>query len=279
MKNIVNYILFILTFSLIIVSCDPENVIDTPDKGKAETAADYIWDDSNVKTISFSNTSISASSPDVIINGTTATITKAGYYSVSGNLTDGQLIVNAPKAKMKIMLSGVTMSNSTTAPVYIQSASKVIVFLKTGTTNTFSDASIYTNTGEPKATFFSNAYLAFTGDGTLTIQGNYNDGISCDDEIIINNGKINVSALDDAIRAKDYLLIHDGKINCTGITGHALKADSTDVPGRGYVKIDGGDFSLSSAQGDGIHTYKRIIIEDGIFDITSDDSQALRSDS
>lgn len=274
-------ILQISLFSLLIFilsGCDPENVIGK-DTIKTETAADYIWDDSNVKTITFNDNSITTSSTDVKISGTTATINAGGYYVLNGNLNDGQLVVNAPKSKLKIMLNGVTMSNSTTSPFYILAASKVIIFLKSGTTSTITDPANYTNIGEPQATIFSNAYLAFTGDGTLNVNANHNDAISSDDEVIINNGNININAVDDGIRGKDYMVIHDGNIKATVNTGHALKVDSTGIVGNGYLKIDGGNLTLNSALGDGMNVHKRILIENGQFNITAAESQAFRSDS
>ena len=278
MKKILINLTLLTILSVIISGCDPENVIGK-DTTKDETATDYLWDDNNVKTITFNQNSITSSSVDVMIAGTTATITAGGYYAISGNLTDGQLIVNAPKAKLKIMLNGVTMSNTTTAPFFIQSASKVIVFLKKGTTSTFSDPVNYINTGEPQATFFSNAYLAFTGEGTLNVTGNHNDAISCDDEVIINSGNFNINALDDGIRGKNYINVHNGIINVQVSTGHALKSDNTETAGRGYVKINGGNLTLTSAMGDGINTSKRILIENGKLSLTSLESQGLRSDS
>ena len=280
MKKLVKHLFLTFFIVIIAVACDPENVIEHETvKGKTETASDYVWDDSNVKTITLNGTSISSSSTDVTINGTTATITAAGYYLIKGSLTNGQLVINAPKAKMKIMLDGVTISNSTSSPFNILDATKVILFLKSGTINTFTDAFTYTNPEELKSVISSEAYLGITGEGTLNINGNFNDGISCDDPVVINSGTINVNAIDDAIRSKDYVLVHNGNITATSITGHALKADSTVSVGKGYVKIDGGNFTLSSALGDGIHTYKRAIIENGTFAINAEESQAIKSDS
>ncbi|MBP1637827.1 MAG: uncharacterized protein H6Q18_616 [Bacteroidetes bacterium] len=274
----------IFIYTVIITSCNPEDFIKNPDAEtdevtKTELASDYEWDETTVKTITFNGALIRTSSKDVTINNDTATITAGGYYRISGNLTDGQLVINAPKKLIKIELNGASVSNSTTSPFYIKSATKVILFLKSGTVNTFTDASAYSNTSGANATISSEAYLGFTGEGTLTVSGNYNDGISCDDPIVIKSGKVNVTAKDDAIRSKDYVVVHGGEITASGVTGHALKSDSTGNAKFGYIKIDGGNFNLSSSLGDGIHAYKNLIIEDGTFNITSDDSQALRSDS
>ncbi len=278
MGKLLKHLLALTVLAVIITGCDPENVIGK-ETIKGETATDYEWDDSNVKTIVFNQNTITSASADVTISGNTATITSGGFYIVKGNLTDGQLVVNAPKAKLKIMLDGVTMASATTSPFFIQAASKVIVFLKAGTVNTISDAAVYTNTDEPQTTIFSNGFLAFTGQGTLNVNGNHNDAISSDDEVIIHEGNFNIQALDDGIRGKDFVTIHDGNINVLVTTGHALKSDNTEIGGRGYVKIDGGNLTLSSAMGDGINTTKRILIEKGQIKLTAYESQGLRSDS
>lgn len=278
-------VLNFIFLAFLAVSCNPENFLGEDDNSntekvsKTELASDYVWDDSNVKTISFNNKSITTNSSDVTISNDTAIITSGGYYSVSGNLTDGQLQINAPKSLVKLELNNVSIESSTTSPFYIKSGTKVILFLKSETTNTINDANTYANPDGPRAAIASEAYIGITGEGTLNVTGNYNDGISSDDPIVIKSGTVNVSAMDDGIRSKDYIVVHDGNITSSGVTGHALKADSTKSVGKGYIKIDGGNFTLSSALGDGIHTYKRTIIEGGTFNITAEESQALRSDS
>lgn len=266
---------------LLMISCNPEDFFrdkETENVTKTELASDYDWDNS-AATIAFNGTSITTNSSNVTISNDTAIITAGGYYTVSGNLTDGQLQINAPKALVKLELNGVSLNSSTTSPFYIKSGTKVILFLKSGTTNTIKDAASYTNPDGPRAAIASEAYIGITGDGILNVIGYYNDGISSDDPIVINEGTINVSAIDDGIRSKDYIIIHNGNISSLGVTGHALKADSTASVGKGYIKIDGGNFNLTSSQGDGIHTYKHLIIESGTFNIISEESQAIKSDS
>ncbi|MGC3979410.1 MAG: carbohydrate-binding domain-containing protein [Paludibacteraceae bacterium] len=272
MKKIIS-IFFTLMFVIMVVSCDPENVIgrdETDDTSKTETTTDYTWDDSAVNTITLNDNSISSSSSGVTISGTTATITTSGYYSISGNLSNGQLIVNAPSAEVKIKLNNATVNNNSTSPFYIVKASKVIVFLATGSTNTFTDASSYSNSDEPDACIFSNAYLAFTDEGTLNVNGKYADGISSDDQIIINKGTINVNAVDDGIFGKDYLIIHGGNITASCTSGHALKSNNSKTD-YGYVKVDGGNVILASTSGKGIKAINKYIQESGNVIITKSD--------
>ena len=260
-------------------ACDPESVMGEDDTSSStgsdddgtqtETSGDYAWVDSLAESITLNTTSISTTSSDVTVSGTTATITAGGYYSISGTLSNGQLLVNAPDDTVRILLNGVTVANSSTSPFYIEKAAKVIVFLASSTTNTFTDASSYSNSGEPKACIFSNAYLAFTGSGTLKVTGKYNDGISSDDELIINNGNITVSAVDDAIRGKDYLKINDGTISATSTsTGHALKSDNDDDSSLGYIDIEGGTLTLASSTKKGAKAVNAYIQNGGDVTIT-----------
>lgn len=259
----------------ILVSCDPENVIgitqDTTNDNnntQIETNEDYIWDTTSVSTITLNGSTITTTSSNVTINGTTATITAGGNYIVSGSLTSGQLVVDAKDQTVKIQLNGVTMNNTTTSPFYLKKATKVIVFLASGTTNTFTDATTYTNTTQPQACIFSNTYLAFTGDGTLNVTGKYTDGISSDDQIIINKGTFNVTAVDDGIRGKDFLQINNGNVTVSCTNGHALKSDDTDV-GFGYVAIKAGTVNLASNSGKGVYAVNAYSQSAGTVSISS----------
>ena len=276
-------------FLILTMACDPDHVLENSSDNSSdnpsdsttytEQAADYVWVNTDVTEITLNNSSISANSSAVTVSGTNATITQAGYYSISGNLTNGQIIVDADTGVVKISLKGVTLNNASGSPFYIKKASKAIIFLEDATVSTITDAASYSNSGEPNAAIFSNVFLAFTGTGSLTVKGNYNDGISSDDEVIINSGNITVTAKDDAIRGKDYLKINGGTIKATATTGHALKSDNADDKGYGYVKVDGGSLNLTSSQADGIHGVKRVIINGGELSIAAAGSQGLKSDS
>lgn len=270
-------IYFLFAFSALILSaCDPENVL----KPAEETIKPlYEWDETKIQTITFQNSTVSTTSSKVVITGTTATITDGGYYTVSGNSDNGRLIVDAKDEIVKIRLAGLTLSNDTTSPFFIKDAEKTIVFLKSGTTNTFSDGASYTHTGDPNATIFSKDYIGFTGDGNLVVNANFNDAISTDDMLYIDNGNFTVRSLDDGIRGKDSVVVNNGNINIICSTGHALKSDNELKADKGYLNIKGGTLNLSSIDGDGINTTKRLIIEGGTITAQSTNSQALRSDS
>jgi len=286
MKN--NIIFVALAFILtLFVACDPNSVLgddsNTSDSEETDTLqtvqpSDFLWDGSDLTEIALNGSSISATTLNVTVSGTNATITKAGNYSISGSLSNGQIIVNVDSGIVKIKLNGATLVNTSSSPFYVKKASKAILFLADSTSNSITDATTYSNSDEPNAALFSNCYLGFAGAGSLTVKGNYNDGISSDDQVIINSGKITVTAKDDAIRGKDYLMINSGTIIASATTGHALKSDNADDLGRGYVEVNGGTLTLTSTKADGIHGVKRVIINSGDLSISAA-SQGLKSDS
>lgn len=278
-KIFLNQLSYMLLFA-ILMSCSPEKVLDNTDDSSSSTddsedteivqteeSSDYTWATTSSNTITLNGTSIATTSSTVTISGTTARITAGGYYTVSGTLNSGQLVVDAADEIVKIQLNNSVVTNTTSSPFYIKKAAKVILFLATGTTNSFTDATSYSNTDEPNACISSNSYLSVTGDGTLNVTGKYADAISSDDQVVIKSGTINVTAVDDGIRGKDYLVIHGGTISATSTSGHALKSDNTDA-GLGYVIIDGGTLKLASSSGKGIKAVNKYTQDAGNVTIT-----------
>lgn len=81
---------------------------------------------------------------------------------------------------VRLILSGVTLSSASSAPIFVNNAEKVIIVLTENTENTLTDASTYvyasTNEDQPNAAIFSKSDLTIYGSGKLIVDGNYNDG-------------------------------------------------------------------------------------------------------
>jgi hypothetical protein len=237
-----------------------------------EDPEDYIWDNQQVIEISLNGSSISASSNSVLVNGSHVTITSSGNYSMSGSLSDGQIVVNTTdKETVRLVLNGVTINNSSNSPIYIESAKKVVIILADNTVNNITDGSsyIFTNAGdsEPDAAIFSKSDLSIYGNGSLNVHGNYNDGIVSKDGLIIKSGVIAVSSVDDGIKGKDYLIVKGGSVTVTSM-GDGLKSDDTDDAKRGYIYIESGTVNISSGT-DAIDAQTDVIAAGGEFNLTS----------
>lgn len=169
---------------------------------KYESSEDYVWVDSLETPIILNGTTATVTLESVSVDGSTVTIGAAGYYLISGSLTNGQIVIAADSGIVRLKFDGVSLYNSSTSPFYVKKSKKTIVSLAENSENIISDASNYSSSEEPNAALFSNSYLAITGTGNLVVKGNSYDRIASDDELIINEGTITVTAKDDGLRGK-----------------------------------------------------------------------------
>ena len=130
------------------------------------------YDESKAVTIKLNGGAATASSNSVKISGSKITITEEATYVVSGELTDGMLVVDAPDtAKLQIVLNGANITSKTSAALYILEADKVFLTLADGTTNTLANGGSFTAIDDNNidATIFSKQDLTINGSGSLTI--------------------------------------------------------------------------------------------------------------
>ncbi|MBN1266423.1 MAG: carbohydrate-binding domain-containing protein [Anaerolineales bacterium] len=222
-------------------------------------------------SITLKGDSIDAAGAGVEVNGSSATITAAGSYKISGILNDGQIVVDTQDSEnVVLLLAGVDIHNESSASIYVANAEKVIITLSDGTQNNISDGGRYTNldeSGEPNAAIFSHDDLTINGDGALTVTANYNNGIVSKDDLKITGGIITVTAVNDGIKGKDSLSILDGTL--TVIAGaDGLEATNADESGKGFILIEGGTLNITAAL-DGIHAETILQINGGTVDITT----------
>ncbi len=250
---------------------EPETALDTDAENieNHDATADYTWNSSDVIPITLNGSSITVSGSGATADGSVVSITSAGTYSFSGTLNDGQIIVDTEdETIVRLILSGVDISCSNNAPIYIENAKKAMIVLGENTQNTVSDASSYSSDEEDaNAAIFSKQDLTIYGEGALIVNGNYNDGITSKDGLIIASGNITVNAVDDGIRGKDYLLIKSGNITINA-DGDGLKSDNDADSGTGYITIEDGLFNIT-AGGDAIQGEQDVIIYLGEIDLKS----------
>ena len=215
-------------------------------------------------------------------SGSILTISADGVYEISGTLSDGQIIIDAPdKAVVELVLSGVDISNSRNAAIYCKNCDDFIITLAENTRNVLSDASnyIYDDVAkqEPNAAIFSKTDLNIGGSGWLTVNANFNHGISSKDDLVIEGGGFTVTSAVDAIRGKDSLVILDGKFELDA-GGDGLKASSNEGAEFGYAQILGGEYTIKAC-GDAIQAETVLTISGGTFSIITEGTPAGESDS
>ncbi len=238
--------------------------------GLHEDSTDYVWNDSDVIPIVLNGNSVTVNNAGVTVTGSIVTITKAATYSITGALTNGQLVVNTEDDDVvRIILSGVQVANSTTTPFLISKSKKVVVYLQPASQNTFSDATTYagTATADPNACIYSKSNLTICGSGSLTINGNYKDGIQSKDGLIIRNLKLSITAVDDGICGKDYLYARGANIIIKA-GGDGFKSDNTENVALGYITLSLDTLDVTSG-GDGISAQTNLTVNSGKYTITS----------
>jgi hypothetical protein len=242
--------------------------------------SDYEWEEGDEVQVTLNGDSISVIGEGAEAEDSTLTISKAGVYRLSGTLYDGAIVVDADGEVVQLILDGVDIYNSSSAPVFVQNAEKTILILEEESENVLSDSSYYQydseDEDEPNATLFSKDSLTISGLGSLTIDANYNDAITSKDGMVISGGNITLESVDDGIRGKDYLIIEEATLNLT-TDGDGLKSDNEDED-FGYIIIYSGTINID-AGADGIQANSNIQISDGAFDITTANGSATNLSS
>ena len=229
--------------------------------------------DRNTSTIiTLNGDSISFQGEGVTVGNSTVTITQAGTYVISGNLNNGQIIVDAADTDdVRVVLENVNIHSETSAAIYVRNADKLIVTLPSGTTNTLSGGSTYENIDENNidGVIFSKDDLTINGEGTLNINANYKHGIVSKNDLNIVGGTFNINSVSQALSGKDAVKIYGEVFNIES-QGKGIKSENVDETEKGNIYINGGEFNLNTVD-DALHTSGSIFIDEGNFTIKTED--------
>lgn len=229
------------------------------------SAKDLTWDSSSEVTIDLSNPT---ATDGVTVSDGVITITKAGNYKLTGTY-EGQIKVEAADSDMvRLILNNATITNSTGAAINVVEADEVVIYTASGTTNTVSDGSSYSDTasGSPDAAIYSKSDLTLAGEGTLKVEGKYEEGIHTTDGLVIASGTLEVNAANTGIKGKDYVDILDGTITVTA-SQDGIKATNDTDGNRGWVRLSGGTVNISAGD-DGFKAERVLEISGGTLNIT-----------
>lgn len=217
----------------------------------------------------------------------TITITQPGTFIVTGEMTGGQIIVDVDKTTyaagaVELSLEGMSLTNTTTSPIYIASIDdECVISAKKKTENTITDGTSYTNADSDVGAIYSKDDLKFKGKGTLNVIGNCADAIVSKDDIKIYNSTLNVTAVDDGIRGKDSVKIGDAddtafddlKVTVKTTNGDGIKTTVEDDETKGNVTINGGTINID-AYADGIQAIRNVEINGGTLEIETYEGSA-----
>lgn len=249
-----------------------ESTVTLTEGKYSEEKLDDTWDENESVKVQLNGESVTTDiSGSVETDGSTVTITGEGTYLISGELKDGQIIVDTDKDTLvKLVFDGVNISCSDTAPVYIKGGNTIIT-LAAGTENTISDGESYVyeeeDEDEPGAAIFSKDDLTFNGTGSLTVNANYNNGIQSKDDLKFVDGTYVINAKDDGMIGKDSVSVKNGDFTIQS-GGDGIKSTNMEETDKGYILLENGTFQITS-DGDAIQAETLLRINDGSFDIVA----------
>ena len=242
------------------------------------------WDDGSKfaelssSNITLSDSGSSADTENVTIDGNTVTITEEGVYIVSGTLSEGSLIVNAPDSHVELILDNASVSSADGSPLQVLDADKVVLWLSEGSDNTFTctladsgeDTSSETEDADGEsasgAAIFSKDDLTVNGSGSLTLSSEQN-GITCKNELKLVSGTVTVNAGNNGLRGKDCVAVFGGTVTVTA-GNDGIKSVTASEETEGYVYICGGTVEIT-AEGDGLHGEALVLVAGGDLAVTT----------
>ena len=228
------------------------------------TNEDLTWDSSGEKTIDLANPT---ATDGVSVENGTITITSGGTYRLTGEYS-GQVKIDAAKTDtVRLVLDNAKITNSTGAALNVVSAAEAIIYTAAGTTNTVADEANYTATGDddPDAAIYSTANLTLAGEGSLSVEGAYEEGIHTTGGLVIASGTLEVNAANTGIKGKDYVDITGGIVNVTAAQD-GIKSTNTDDESKGFTRLSAGSVTVSAGD-DGLKAPHTLEISGGTLNI------------
>lgn len=221
--------------------------------------------------ISLSKDAVKSDSKLVTVNKTKATIKAAGTYVFTGEIEDGNIVIDAGNDDLvRIILNNASITSSSTSPIYVKNAKEVIITLKKDTTNSLTDSKEYTlendEEKEPNAVIYSKDDLTINGSGKLSIKAQYNHGIQSKDTLKIISGDLNITSVGDAVIGKDAVFIKEATLVIDskedGIKSTKANQD------QGFIYLDTPTITINAVK-DGIQAATCLFVKDGTYDITT----------
>lgn len=284
MKHFITFILCIILLAGSLCGCAKRS--DTADN-TATKETDSIGntleetidppDSSDSTTIILSDKGITVSGDGAEEENGVVTITDGGTYTITGEISDGRIIVNAPDKEVILILENADICCSYGSPVYVFKSSLTTIYLADETENSLTDKADYTfndsfssaEDEEPNACLYSKSDLIIAGSGQLTVNANYNNGITGKDTLKIETASIIVNAKNHGINGKDCCIIQNAAIQVNS-GGDAIRSTNDSDSTLGYITITDSSIDISALE-DGIQAKTSISVLGGNFNISAGD--------
>ena len=197
----------------------------------AGASAEFVFSDSGI--------AVTGSSSGTEISGTALTIDEAGIYTVSGACADGSIKIKKGTAGVTLILNGLDLTSSATAPITCAKSSEVTILAADGTENVLTDSAQNNDDEYPENTDAENAVVKCKDGSTVTLGGAGSLRINANGKNGIKSG----ATTDEEGEAS--LTIEELSLTINASVGDAINAEQT-------LHIPGGTLTIAAAD-DAIH--------------------------
>lgn len=186
--------------------------------------------------------------------GTALTIKDSGIYVISGSCENGTVTVKKNVTDVTLVLNGLELSASATAPVTCNKGSEVCIFVMEDTVNTladdeynnddlYTDEKLYPDVENAVIKCKDGSNVTICGSGTLQITANGKNGIKGGGELYEENAEGDET---ESSRSAASLTIKEVTLQITAEVNDALKADQELNILSGTLTISAADDAIKS---------------------------------
>lgn len=229
------------------------------------------WEEDGATKVSLSDGGCTVDGAGAVADGTTVTITAGGTYVLSGQISAGQVVVNADGEKVQLVLDGASVTSSDSATILVRAAKKVWLTLADGTQNKLATSGSFAEDDERSVdgAVWCKSDLTINGTGALKVSSAEGHGIVCKDELALVSGDVEVEAARHAVQAQDAACVVAGTWSLTAGTDGIHCGDDDDAE-KGSVLIVGGTVSIDAAS-DGVDAANVLEVDGGEVTVSAGD--------
>lgn len=229
------------------------------------------WEEDGATKISLSDGGCTVDGAGAAADGSTVTITAGGTYVLSGQISAGQVVVNADGEKVQLVLDGASVTSTNSAAILVRAAKKVWLTLADGTQNKLATSGSFAEDDEYSidGAVWCKSDLTINGTGALKVSSAEGHGVVCKDELALVSGDVEVEAARHAVQAQDAACVVAGTWSLTAGTDGIHCGDDDDAE-KGSVLIVGGTVSIDAAS-DGVDAANVLEVDGGEVTVSAGD--------
>ncbi len=197
-------------------------------------------------------------------DGDNVVIIKAGVYHLTGSY-EGQLQISvADTEHVTLIMEDLSITSPDSAALYVKNAGCVYVEVPEGKSATLTDAVEYkfpVGVTKPNACIYAADDITFRGLGQLTVNGNYNNGIGCNNDVAFMSGRVTVSAKNNGVKGAGSVNLSGDAILTVLGADDAIKSDGINT-GEGIIRMSDRAKVYASCSDDVLQALVEITVTD-----------------